>query len=566
MFKKIITATLLLFFLIPTDISASEYIKSYDVYIKVNQSGILEVSEKITVKADGSEIKRGIYRDFPTKYKANGYNKNTTFNVISVTKNGVSEPYFIEDHLNGKRLYIGEKNTYLDPGVYTYNIKYKTNYQIGFFDDHGELYFNAIGVGWNFNILKADILVELPTDVDKNAINATGFKGSKDSDKKTLQPLIKENKVFFSTQNLNAHQGITIVVGFNKGIVHEPTPSEKWLRFIKQNFISFVAGLVTASGTIFVVAYYYYLWKRYGKDPKTKGIVTNYDTPKNISPAGVFYIANMKFNNKALTANIISLAIKGYLLIQEERKRFSKNVFTLKSTKKKLGDDLLKDEKNLLYEIFKSGNSFVFKKSEYKKTKKLIDVLKTDIKSYYQGDYVLTNSSLIVVPIAVSVITGIASIIVGYPVIILLIVFNIVFAKALKARTLKGKKVYDQVMGLKEYLSAVEKPRYTSKLHKKIPFSLGVYEKYLPYAVALNVEPQWSARLKQYLDSTKQEGLYNPAWYVGNLSQFNSNLAGGISKGISDTIASSSTAPGSSSVFSGGSVGGGGGGGGGGGW
>ena len=186
MFKKVIIATLLLFFLIPTGISASEYIKNYDVYIKVNQSGILEVSEKITVNAEGSEIKRGIYRDFPTKYKANGYNKNTTFNVISVAKNGVSEPYFTENHLNGKRLYIGEKNTYLDPGFYTYNIKYKTNYQLGFFDDHDELYFNAIGVGWDFNILNANVLVELPTDVDKNAINATGFKDSKDSDKKTL--------------------------------------------------------------------------------------------------------------------------------------------------------------------------------------------------------------------------------------------------------------------------------------------------------------------------------------------------------------------------------------------
>ncbi len=48
-----------------------EEILNYDIEMHVNEDASMEVKEKITVNAQGKEIKHGIYRDFPTQYKNN---------------------------------------------------------------------------------------------------------------------------------------------------------------------------------------------------------------------------------------------------------------------------------------------------------------------------------------------------------------------------------------------------------------------------------------------------------------------------------------------------------------
>jgi uncharacterized membrane protein len=99
-----------------------------------------------------------------------------------------------------------------------------------------------------------------------------------------------------------------------------------------------------------------------------------------------------------------------------------------------------------------------------------------------------------------------------------------------------------------------------------------LYERLLPYAIALGVENEWAKQFSGVLHDAAQgsEGNgYQPAWYNGtSLSHFGAAAFGSaLSASLSTTIASSSTAPGSSSGSSGGgSSGGGGGGGGGGGW
>ena len=102
-----------------------------------------------------------------------------------------------------------------------------------------------------------------------------------------------------------------------------------------------------------------------------------------------------------------------------------------------------------------------------------------------------------------------------------------------------------------------------------------LFEKYLPYALALDVEQQWSEQFAEVLRKAAeaQPNTYGPGywprWYSGSnwnpsrVPQFSS----AIGSAFSGVIASSAVAPSSSSGFSGGGFsGGGGGGGGGGGW
>ena len=94
-----------------------------------------------------------------------------------------------------------------------------------------------------------------------------------------------------------------------------------------------------------------------------------------------------------------------------------------------------------------------------------------------------------------------------------------------------------------------------------------VFEKYLPYAIALDVENQWSDRFASLFLQKDQH--YTPTWYSGQ--HWNAHqpalFSSAMGSSLSTAIASSATALGSSSGGGGGgSSGGGGGGGGGGGW
>ena len=124
----------------------------------------------------------------------------------------------------------------------------------------------------------------------------------------------------------------------------------------------------------------------------------------------------------------------------------------------------------------------------------------------------------------------------------------------------------DQVEGFKMYLAVAEKDRLN---YVNPPLKTPeLFEKYLPYALALDVEQAWAEQFSDILKEAAQgqEG-YSPRWYSG--TSWSTLGAGGFSTGLgssfSSAISSSSVAPGSGGG-GGGSSGGGGGGGGGGGW
>ncbi len=150
------------------------------------------------------------------------------------------------------------------------------------------------------------------------------------------------------------------------------------------------------------------------------------------------------------------------------------------------------------------------------------------------------------------------------------IFINYLFYHLLKAPTRAGRNIIDAVEGFRVFLSAAEKDRMNMMNPPERTSEL--FEKYLPYALALGVEQQWSEQFSDILSRAAAEGTaggYSPHWYSGGLwnSMSSGDFASSLGDSLSGAISSSSTAPGSSSGSGGGgSSGGGGGGGGGGGW
>jgi uncharacterized membrane protein YgcG len=148
---------------------------------------------------------------------------------------------------------------------------------------------------------------------------------------------------------------------------------------------------------------------------------------------------------------------------------------------------------------------------------------------------------------------------------------HLLFVYLLKAPTIAGRRLMDQVEGFKMFLGVVDGDR----LNRAVPpqQTPAVFEKFLPYALALDVEQDWAEKFSGVLagagtaPGTAGQVYYAPSFYSG--SSWNgftgTGFASAFSSSLTSAISSSSAAPGSSGGGGGGS-GGGGGGGGGGGW
>jgi uncharacterized membrane protein len=136
------------------------------------------------------------------------------------------------------------------------------------------------------------------------------------------------------------------------------------------------------------------------------------------------------------------------------------------------------------------------------------------------------------------------------------------------APTREGRAVLDRIAGFRQYLSITEGERLDRMTPPKDTPEL--FERYLPFAIALGVENRWADRFQGVLAEAGTAGRQQQfGWYSGSSSPWSSpgSFVGRVGAGLASTVSSASTAPGSSSGSGGGgSSGGGGGGGGGGGW
>jgi uncharacterized membrane protein len=144
-----------------------------------------------------------------------------------------------------------------------------------------------------------------------------------------------------------------------------------------------------------------------------------------------------------------------------------------------------------------------------------------------------------------------------------------VFFYLLKSQTLAGAKIRDEIDGFRMFLTTAEKDRLEA-LHPP-QITPEMFEKFLPYAVALDAENAWSRKFEAQAKAAGQAANVDSfLWYSGRHhgffgNSFASDLGSSLSSAAS-TIAAPTMSAGLSAGAGGGSSGGGGGGGGGGGW
>jgi len=405
-FKRNYPATLLICALLglyfPQNSVAVEKILDYQSDISVHADGSMRVTETIKVNAEGRLIRRGIYRDFPTDYRDRFGNRyRVGFHLQGVSRDGRSEPHHTEKLSNGIRIYIGNKNTYLTPGNYTYAIDYTTDRQLGFFNDHDELYWNVTGNGWDFMIEHAGARVTLPgqTPADKTRAEAyTGAFGSTHRDYRS-QVLPDGSITFTTTRALGMHQGLTIVAGWPKGFVHEPDAREKlgWLLQDNDHLIIAIAGF------LLVLAYYLIAWNKVGRDPAKGVIFPLYEPPEGFSPASMRFIERMGYDRICFSAALINLAVKGYLKIFEIGTDYK-----LEKTGREA--DMAPGEKALINNLLPgSTKSINLEQKNHTTIKSALDAHQAALERNYEKLYFMTNDSFFIIGVGLSLVVFLAT-------------------------------------------------------------------------------------------------------------------------------------------------------------
>lgn len=513
-------------FFISTPIAYAELIRSFSSTINVLPDSSILVKEKITYDFEKA-LRHGISRNISL---LNSKNEMIKIEVVSILDEINNVYKFTTDSTNGLfTITIGDPDRMIS-GIKEFNITYQVWGSITYFDDFDELYWNATGNDWQVHILKSEATVVLPNNVFP--IKQSCYYGVIGS---TAQCKINEFGVFYSDKELNEKEGLTIAVGFPKGIV------ANYENTIKPNDSNPIRVYWPIFIPLLIFIYKYTNWFKKGRDEKGDGvIVPQYDVLDNLTPLEVSGIVNGKIVNQNIAAEIIYLATKGFIKIKHIDEECDN--FLCLITKKDYEFTLLKEiglapnifDRKILNAIFEEGGRTggVSKISEldnnfYKSILSIDNAVIDSLlnKKYFinfpkfkNKEHIVFGSSIFGVTLFAGKFFNITSspdeflrITILVSSLIISIMIYLIFERVMSARSHKGASAREYFLGLKEYLQIAEKDRLN--FHNAPDKKPETFEVLLPYAMVFGVEELWA---KEF------EGIYNdkPKWYQDKTSSF----------------------------------------------
>ncbi|MGI5897598.1 MAG: DUF2207 domain-containing protein [Candidatus Dojkabacteria bacterium] len=567
--KKLFSLLLVLLclFVSYTPVSAlgleKERVTLFESDIELKQDTKIIVNEKIHYYFPLE--RHGIYRDIPTSYKVlGGFRRPTIVKIKEVKYYPSADSSRIRTDYQQKlengysKLKIGREDEMIS-GNYVFEISYTIDNLTNYFDDHDEIYQNITGNYWTVPFDKAVATITLPGNVTKS-VCYTGVKGSTETNCIITDLSSGDNhKIVVEAEDLQVGEGLTVALAMPKGTLLDTRPRQK-REFILANIGIFLP--------IPVIVGLYFLVKKNNKNKKLT-VIPHYDAPKKIYPLLATSILRKQNISKGISAEIIQLAVSGYIRIEQEGKkkyilhRIAKSDEKLSSVQKSLLDGIFNDNDNVNIKDLKSS----FYKTVASITRALdkeqtetgyIDKKKVNLKNgLFIGGFCLMFVSGAFFGPAIQFAT------LGWVLGFFLSAFAIsISGLFIDVRTKEGNKIYYELQGLKKYINTAEKRRI--EFHDDPKKYSGVFEKLLPYAIIFGLEKKW---IKEFEDIYQQ-----PDWYQGDFDTFNTymltNSISNLNSNIGSSVNAYSSSDGGSwgSGFSGGSSGGGGGGGGGGSW
>jgi uncharacterized membrane protein YgcG len=550
-------------------------IEKFSSEIVVAPNGSIDVTEVITVRFIGGPW-HGLYRSIPVEYVTPQQLNYSLFltvkNIADSDGNKLKFEASRERHYRKLKIFVPNA----DNSTHTISIEYTVSDALRFFEDHDELYWNITGDEWDVPIQTADARIILPEGTTN--IRANVFTGSFRSTAHDADVEVVGNGVEVRTRDpLRYHEGLTVAVAFDKGFVHEPTAFDKLSLFLRSNW---------PLGLPFITfAIMFYLWWTRGRDPRLRPIAAQYEPPDQLTPGEAGTLVDNSADMRDITSSIVDLAVRGYMVIEEHQKDRMLGLvhdkdynFVLKKERSEWGT-LKPHEQVLLNGFFTMGTvgeSVSMSNLENRFYKNLPDIKSRIFESlvthgYYRRRPDSVRASYIGIGVVIGLLTiwggtGIASSMgmAPLPFIIAGVLSAVIicgFGWFMPAHTEQGARALEGVLGFEDFLNHVESDRFNRTI--KTP---QMFEKFLPFAMALGVEKNWSKAFQGIMTQPPDwyRGSYGPNFYP---MMFTNDLSA-MSSRASSVMASAPRSSGGSGFgggggggFSGGGFGGGGGGG-----
>ena len=565
-------------------------IERVDIRLDVRPDGSILATETFEVDFRDLPGKHGLLRDLVVMQ---GYdeehNRRYAIDLHDVT-DAAGRPHQVVESTEGarRRLRIGDPDITVT-GRQTYRIAYELGGALNAFPTHDELYWNASGT-WPVPMEAVAVTVRLPAD---GLQRVACFQGAPGSTEACEAVAAGREAVFEATRTLRAGEQVTVVAGFAKGVVAEPSPLlvarprdvTRYFEVTPAVMAGMWAGFAGALGGVWA------LWWRFGRDRRfvevhrlegegpeervplfgARPLAVEFEPPGGIRPAQMGLLVDERADTLDLTATIIDLASRGYLTITEIPKAwwFGSTDWTLERVK--FGDEgLLAYERIVLGGLFGAGttrNLSDLKNKFYTHLAKAKTALYEDAieRGWFRRNPRTVRTAMrvlglivagggVFLAVALGQVAGYG--LLGLPV-MLFGVLLAVAARAMPRRSASGRLMMRRTLGFAKYIRTAE--RHPQDFAERA----NLFTEYLPYAVAFRCVHKWAAAFR---DIDLQAAT--ASWYSGttrfDASSFSSKLSG-FSSSVSSTMSSTPGGSGGSG-FSGGSSGGGGGGGGGGSW
>lgn len=546
-------------------------IRHFDAQIEVHTNGTIDVTETIEVQFTG--VWHGIYRTIPVQYSdPRGFNYTLFLDPISITDDAGQKLKY-ERSSQGRytkfKIYVPDA----EDTTRTIIFHYQVLDALRFLEDHDELYWNVTGDEWDAPIDLATARITLPDGAaGVRAVAYTGAYGSNAHDAKTT---IDGDAIDVeSTRPLSFHEGLTAVVGFDKGLVHPSSSFTLFLRFLRSN--------IPLLMPVFVFFAMLWWWWTHGRDPQRNAIAVQYDPPDQLSPGECGTLVDNEAAMSDITATLVDLAVKGYLTIEQKEETHmlglshdKEYIFHLKKPPAEW-TGARPHEQEMLNALFDGGASPDVRLADLQNhfythlptiRDRIFSALMADGYYFHRPD--TTKSGYIGAGIAVGVLFFIGSSVLKNVTGISDTTWTMagitsgliicVFGWFMSSRTTVGERALEKVLGFEEFLGRVEKDQIA-----RLETRPELFEKFLPYAMALHVEKKWvqafsgiALQPPQWFQAPYGSGFQ--ALYLVNELNFMSSHVGAVMSSAPRSSSGSSGFGGGG--FSGGGFGGGGGGG-----
>jgi hypothetical protein len=222
--------------------------------------------------------------------------------------------------------------------------------------------------------------------------------------------------------------------------------------------------------------------------------------PEGLSPAGVRQILDMGFDAKCMAAEMLSLAVRGHLRIERE----PVGVYRLRRTGSP-SSELTVAERHLLATLFRARSYTRLHFSDAAHLRVAMEVFREKLEHELEGPVYETNIWAVAVGILVSgigfmaataslpdVVPGGLDFWLAAGTLVAMAAANVLFFRLMKAPTDLGRDILDEIGGFRLFLATAEHERM--KLADAPRLTAHLFARYLPYALAMNIELDWSER------------------------------------------------------------------------